>query len=274
MIIDVQGAFPEAPIAAEYRIESMGTVALGPMYGRVKIADLNLLEAEATVKEKLLENLTDVDVQITLAEKAPIDQSPKAMLLPELPQASANSQPSNPYAKLATPIDPPTLLYDGKTFEQWQNQWKTELKVDNRVECIKALVAFGRAGRGEEATKAIFEVAREYNYFSGFDDSEGISNLRKAVVSALNDYGGLPAVDWLPLLTERLEQEPEQWSYLASQVLSSIQKHTPEIDQRLKSIAKAPPAGVWEIQAAALQSLLGADHWHEDSEIVALVHEA
>lgn len=54
-----------------------------------------------------------------------------------------------------------TLFYDDIPFDGWRHFWKTELKTENRIECIKALAAFGRAGKGKEAVEAILEVVKE-----------------------------------------------------------------------------------------------------------------
>ncbi len=69
------GVYPDQPIADVYRIEEMGTLAFGPTYGRIKVAGLTLLEAEAKVLGKLQSVLNDtlkeeVRVQITLEGKA------------------------------------------------------------------------------------------------------------------------------------------------------------------------------------------------------------
>ena len=68
--IQVVGAFPDAPISGNYDVEPMGTVALGPMYGRVKVAGKGLLDAEDLIKAHLSEFLKEVKVQVTSAKKS------------------------------------------------------------------------------------------------------------------------------------------------------------------------------------------------------------
>jgi hypothetical protein len=70
--IVVSNAFPEAPIQDTYPVESMGTVALGPQYGRVKVAGLSVLEAEDAVKNHLAESIEDPQVQVTMFEKGEV----------------------------------------------------------------------------------------------------------------------------------------------------------------------------------------------------------
>ena len=35
-----------------------------------------------------------------------------------------------------------------RSFDEWRSQWRNELKVEERIEAIKAMTAFGRAGHG------------------------------------------------------------------------------------------------------------------------------
>ena len=52
------------------------------------------------------------------------------------------------------------LRYDGRSFEEWRDEWKMELKPERRAEAINAFAAFGANGYGEEAAEAILEVMR------------------------------------------------------------------------------------------------------------------
>jgi len=110
----------------------------------------------------------------------------------------------SPYVDAALP-QPPSLLYDGKTFAQWRSLWKNELKTEKRTEAIQALAAFGRAGNGKEAAEAVLDVAGEYDFMRG-DSSEPIQNLKIAITQALHGNDGIPADDWIPLLLHRLEK--------------------------------------------------------------------
>ncbi|MEQ8838808.1 MAG: sigma-70 family RNA polymerase sigma factor, partial [Lacipirellulaceae bacterium] len=66
--IQAIGTLPEAPISGNYAVEPMGTVALGPMYGRVKVAGKSLLEAEELIKTHLSDYLKEPQVQVTSAK--------------------------------------------------------------------------------------------------------------------------------------------------------------------------------------------------------------
>ena len=74
VLIRAVGAFPEQPIDDAYNVDPNGDVNLGPTYGRVKIAGLTIDEAQKRVRDKLDEILADVDVSITLAAAAGVQQ--------------------------------------------------------------------------------------------------------------------------------------------------------------------------------------------------------
>ena len=118
----------------------------------------------------------------------------------------------------------PTLLYDGRTFDQWKEDWKTELKTENRIEAIKALRAFGRAGLGQQATEAILEVAEPYQ-FNVWGDSDGEKGLVTAIVHALGGSDGnppVPAKASLPILVEHFKQHPKQYKWLVWHSLTGV----------------------------------------------------
>ena len=91
----------------------------------------------------------------------------------------------------------PTFLYDGKTFDQWHNLWKLELKTEHRTEAINALAAFARAGYGREAADAMLEIANQYDFHTIDESAEG--KLKRAVIDqCTRPYGNrVAALDWL-----------------------------------------------------------------------------
>jgi hypothetical protein len=70
--IQVANAFADQPIDGNYVVEPMGTVALGPGYGRVSIAGLSILEAEDAIKRHLATMIENPAVQATMHDKAVI----------------------------------------------------------------------------------------------------------------------------------------------------------------------------------------------------------
>lgn len=110
-----------------------------------------------------------------------------------------------------------TLLYDGRTFDDWSTQWKNELKVEKRIEAIEALAAFGRAGDGERAAKAILDVAAEYDYQRSTDsERELLQHIDNALAK------NIPAADWFSLLENLYNENPEKWSWLAAKIVPTI----------------------------------------------------
>lgn len=106
-----------------------------------------------------------------------------------------------------------TLLYDGRTFDDWSSQWKYELKTERRIEAIKALAAFGRAGDGERAAKAILDVAGKYEFETEASDYKTEPELQSTIVTVLThkrDSKISPEI-WLPQLIERSQEQPERY---------------------------------------------------------------
>jgi beta-lactamase regulating signal transducer with metallopeptidase domain/protein involved in polysaccharide export with SLBB domain len=63
----VVGTLPDQPIDGFFLVESTGTVALGPVYGRVQVKGLTPEEAERAIQKKLAEVLSKPEVQVTLS---------------------------------------------------------------------------------------------------------------------------------------------------------------------------------------------------------------
>ncbi len=68
--IQVQGAYPDAPIVGVFPIEVGGLVRLGPRYGSVKVSGMTVEEAEVAVRNSLARFLRQPVVFVHLAEIA------------------------------------------------------------------------------------------------------------------------------------------------------------------------------------------------------------
>jgi hypothetical protein len=64
--VAVSNAFADQPIADDYLVEPGGTIALGPAYGRAKVAALTLEEADRAVTTHLEKTIDHPEVQVTL----------------------------------------------------------------------------------------------------------------------------------------------------------------------------------------------------------------
>jgi len=65
--VRVLGTLVDQPIDSYFLVESTGTLALGPAYGRVQVKGLTLDEAESAIQKKLEEVLLKPEVQVTFA---------------------------------------------------------------------------------------------------------------------------------------------------------------------------------------------------------------
>jgi hypothetical protein len=64
--VSAAGTHADAPIADDFVVEPSGSVALGPVYGRVKVAGMSLEEAEKAIEAHLRQQLADPKVQVTV----------------------------------------------------------------------------------------------------------------------------------------------------------------------------------------------------------------
>jgi protein involved in polysaccharide export with SLBB domain len=65
--IDALGTLLDQPIEGTFAVEALGTVALGPGYGRVRVEGLSLQAAEKAIQKKLEEIVRKPEVQVTFA---------------------------------------------------------------------------------------------------------------------------------------------------------------------------------------------------------------
>ena len=64
------GGLPDAPITGPYTVEPGGIINLGPPYGSVKVAGLNVDEAREAISTQLADYLRDPKVSVSLAQMA------------------------------------------------------------------------------------------------------------------------------------------------------------------------------------------------------------
>ena len=70
IFVNVMGTIIDQPLQGVYQVEPMGTVPMGPAYGRAQVQGLTLEEAENSITRKLDEILAKPDVQVTAAGSA------------------------------------------------------------------------------------------------------------------------------------------------------------------------------------------------------------
>jgi hypothetical protein len=98
-----------------------------------------------------------------------------------------------------------TLRYDGKSFDEWRNDWQTELSTENRIEAVKALAAFGRAGYGKQAAEAVLDVVRQYDW--QYLEDPPIGKLQELASKSFAGTGEarMPLDDALPVLVAAIK---------------------------------------------------------------------
>lgn len=270
-----------------FSINEDGTVNFGPTYGKVRIAGKTFGEAGKLIRKHLSTKIANCAVKVAPATQGLSFTAPPEFTAtpdpgppleqPQL-QGDGDKQPKEASQDIYMPVDPDAkvdlsdsqvVVYDGKTFDQWRQMWRSELKTEKRTECIKALAAFGRAGMGQEAAEAILDVAGEYDFRTFSDGSAG--DLKQAITEVLIGNEGFPGQYWLPLLKERLQTDPDKWSYFAHQVLSDVQGK--DVIPYLRQLAKNESLSV-EARGAALAGLGWQPDIADDPEAVEMVREA
>jgi hypothetical protein len=64
-------ALPNRPIKGAFRVEPSGTIALGPGYGRLRVAGMSVEQAESAVRQHLSRLLQNADVSVTRYDPLP-----------------------------------------------------------------------------------------------------------------------------------------------------------------------------------------------------------
>jgi hypothetical protein len=170
-----------------------------------------------------------------------------------------------------------SLRYDGKTFDDWRNQWQNELSNEKRAEAVKALAAFGRAGYGKEATAAILDVAGNYDFYS-FTTDDAETKLKDTIIKELvqeSDNRELSKY-WLPDLAARLKRDPAKWKDWVTNLLHRVYTADAAGQTLLKSLAQEGPS---EVRNAALGALIHSSRSPDrkfvlDEETRELLHAA
>jgi hypothetical protein len=121
---DSSNSLSTEPIADIFHIESNGTIALGPAYGRVKVAGLSIEEAEQAIKKHLAEIIQDPQVQVSEAPE--LTQS---RIHPE--QTSAANSFAAPQAMLGVAAEIPRALQSNAEKLQEMSAAIEELRAEN-----------------------------------------------------------------------------------------------------------------------------------------------
>jgi len=156
------------------------------------------------------------------------------------------------------PIPKRTPRYDGKSFYEWRDAWQTELSTAKRIEAVKALAAFGRAGYGKEAAAVILDVAGEYDFTFMQQDNDADGKLKQAVIEVLSPESGRPSLAefWLPDLVVRMKDDPGKWQPLLVYAVGQLRTDNPQVIGLLRTLAEQGPA---EVRGGALGALVRSE---------------
>ena len=126
--VRVTNAFASQPINDVYHVESMGTVALGPSYGRVKVAGLSILEAEEAVKKHLAQIIENPEVQVSEVPMSLLDESQSEY--PTIKRAPPTARASNYRPRDVTYAPTPVEEKQVQIIQQLQQE-RTALEKEN-----------------------------------------------------------------------------------------------------------------------------------------------
>ena len=85
-------------------------------------------------------------------------------------------------AKQPAAINKSALRYDGKSFDEWRKQWRTELNPKSRTEAVRAFATFAKNGYDREAAEVIVEVIKQYDFYT--IDGSLTGKLKQAAIEA------------------------------------------------------------------------------------------
>ena len=139
----------------------------------------------------------------------------------------------------------PKLLYDGKDFDQWANELRTDLSPTRRIEAVEALAAFGEQGEARRTAEVIMDVMRSVpmqslvmELIAGKRLDEGpVTQFKRVAIRAI---GRQASSDAIPVLVQALKSENENQRWLALGVLffSESLAKSAEIQQALPALLK------------------------------------
>ncbi|MDR3109365.1 MAG: hypothetical protein LBU65_06725 [Planctomycetaceae bacterium] len=116
------------------------------------------------------------------------------------------------------------LVFQGKIFEQWVYDMKTELDPKMQCEIFRALAAFGANGRGKEVTELIFKAAKNYDFSFIAPDSMG--DVKHSIIDAFGKREGrIPVTDSMATLLQKYSDGSMNEKRLVEHIFLEIVKY-------------------------------------------------
>jgi hypothetical protein len=188
---------------------------------------------------------------------------------------STKPTPSRPSRRRGAAAAKASLRFEGKTFDEWREAWRTELSTEKRIEAVKALAAFGANGYGHEAAEAVLEIARQYDWQR--IPGQNPNKFQNAVLDAF--YGGndtiqvIPANDWFPLVLEGIKSGDTSVQQPARRILRNFNRLRGNAQFATDSLLELTRSEDPSLREDALTALTPLDRRHENPKIVARLQE-
>lgn len=186
----------------------------------VVVAELDLAEAEYELKQ---------------AQKSP--EAPLSPWLSMTKEASVYTMKATDVVPSPKPLPKKQdLTFQGKTFDQWVEELKTELDPKTRAEAIRAMAAFGANGRGKEATAVIVHAVGNLH----FSINDGPRDDKSAAILAfVQESDRIPLEDSFPLLlknfTEGTRNEKSFVNWVLQRLNATAGKMAPVMFETLEN---------------------------------------
>ncbi|MDR3109043.1 MAG: hypothetical protein LBU65_05060 [Planctomycetaceae bacterium] len=209
---------------------------------KAKVADAQIVWAEAQIA------LSDVEIalfrrtgDVTRLVESLEAKSRAAQILAEGKKISIDealqirNEVEDELTRLVGHRDPKKpLLFQGKTFEQWVSELKTELDPKMRSEAFRALAAFGANGHGKEAIAVIFDVAKSYDF--SIIDNDVFGEMKQSAIDAFSNTDvRVPLKDSIPILLQKFSNGDNNEKRIAIKIFYNI-RHYQETRESLPKI--------------------------------------
>ena len=190
-------------------------------------------------------------------------------------QPAAGATPTTKTTPTRRPDDPPAvpvLLYDGRDYDAWAHDLRTDLSPQRRAEAIGALATFAQHGYGRAAAETIMDVMKGYTLWPIDSSAEGL--LKQAAYNAFNgpqslSHATIPPEDALPVVLKALTDGNANQRLFAASVLMNVSDDRQRNISLLSDLLKDTDLNV---RAHAADTLIASSPGTEG--IAAVVREA
>jgi beta-lactamase regulating signal transducer with metallopeptidase domain len=172
------------------------------------------------------------------------------------PQSRTQSEPAKPLTDQQQ-----NLRYDGKTFDEWADEFDSELSPVKRKQAMEAMGEFAAHGFGPQAAEVIFRVMRDYSVWTtGENNPEG--KLKDAAIEAAMR---IPAEERLPQFLAALSAGNKNQRLFALRVVP-LEVDPQQIVTPLISMLQQPDWQIVELTWLPLTLIA-----HDASEVIASI---